>query len=186
MNRKILALLVALCMVAALTACGGNKDNKTGQNNPAPQTTTTTKAAPEGGDDSGNNVSDPAPSGDEAAKAGLKERFTIGYYGGDVNDTEFYWAVAPDLKSGMLLIISADQSQKMLFLGSISGVEGEEEWLNLTDDNSGNEMKVKVEKVDPNDADKGIRFTNEAGDEAVLLVMPADRIIDKIFELMAE
>lgn len=194
MKRKFLSLFIAVIMVATvLTACGGNKNKKEDQNN--------TKQS-NSGTDSKNNQSNKTDSKDGQSKtdskdgdngsaqmskdklvAELKQRFTLAYFGLADDNSEIYWAFAPGVKSGMILIVSADKSQSVFLIGSIEEVGADS--LKITDEKTGKELKVKVEKVSDKPED-GIKLTTENNRIAVLLPMPADKVIDKMFEAAGE
>lgn len=200
MKRKFLALIMVLVLVATvLSACGGEKKKEESSEEQSNSETTS-----EGGesqessenteaDESSNSEqpeSESKEQGDssgavdtEKVKAELKERFTLAYYGQGNEGEEFYWAFAPGVKSGMLLVVSADKSQSMFFIGSIEEVDTD--WMIITDEKSGSQLKFKVEKVSDNPED-GIRLTSESNNQAVLVGMPADKIIDTMFEITAQ
>lgn len=194
MKRKILSLFIAVIMVATvLTACGGNKNKKEDQSNTKQSNSET---------DSKNNQSNKTDSKDGQSKtdskdgdngsaqmskdklvAELKQRFTLAYFGLADDNSEIYWAFAPGVKSGMILIVSADKSQSVFLIGSIEEVGTDS--LKITDEKTGKELKVKVEKVSDKPED-GIKLTTENNRIAVLLPMPADKVIDKMFEAAGE
>lgn len=194
MKRKFLSLFIAVIMVATvLTACGGNKNKKEDQSNTKQSNSET---------DSKNNQSNKTDSKDGQSKTGskdgdngsaqmskdklvaeLKQRFTLAYFGLADDNSEIYWAFAPGVKSGMILIVSADKSQSVFLIGSIEEVGTDS--LKITDEKTGKELKVKVEKVSDKPED-GIKLTTENNRIAVLLPMPADKVIDKMFEAAGE
>lgn len=194
MKRKILSLFIAVIMVATvLTACGGNKNKKEDQSNTKQSNSET---------DSKNNQSNKTDSKDGQSKTGskdggngsaqmskdelvaeLKKRFTLAYFGLADDNSEIYWAFAPGVKSGMMLIVSADKSQSVFLIGSIEEVGTDS--LKITDEKTGKELKVKAEKVSDKPED-GIKLTTENNSIAVLLPMPADKVIDKMFEVAGE
>lgn len=194
MKRKFLSLFIAVIMVATvLTACGGNKNKKEDQSNTKQSNSET---------DSKNNQSNKTDSKDGQSKTGskdggngsaqmskdelvaeLKKRFTLAYFGLADDNSEIYWAFAPGVKSGMMLIVSADKSQSVFLIGSIEEVGTDS--LKITDEKTGKELKVKAEKVSDKPED-GIKLTTENNSIAVLLPMPADKVIDKMFEVAGE
>lgn len=195
MKRKFLALVLTLVMAATvLTACGEKKDKEVKQSNTEQSNIKQSNTEQSNKEDDSNNTQTETNSNendDSSAQSDrdkllseLKERFTLAYYGAADDDSDVYWAVAPDIKSGMFLTVSADKSESTFFIGEIEAVD--DEWLNIKDDKSGMEVKVKVEKVDENDPEQGIKLTTEAGRAAALLPMPADQVIDRMFEVSGE
>lgn len=193
MKRKILSLFIAVIMVATvLTACGGNKNKKEDQSNTKQsnseidsknnQSKTDSKdGQSKTGSKDGDNGS--AQMSKDKLVAELKQRFTLAYFGLADDNSEIYWAFAPGVKSGMILIVSADKSQSVFLIGSIEEVGTDS--LKITDEKTGKELKVKVEKVSDKPED-GIKLTTENNRIAVLLPMPADKVIDKMFEAAGE
>lgn len=192
MKKKFLALFVTLVMVStALCACGGPKEKKEADNSAAQNKTemssTDNKAADAATDNSAADNSDAADNADAADTAEsvnaddlmtqLKERFTIGYCGVGDDDSELYWAVDEDVSSGMFLIVSPDKTQSISMVGDI--LEVEDGWLKITDEQTGNEATVKVELI----ADNQIKLTKDDGSFAILQSVPADQVIDKMFEI---
>ena len=177
MKRKFLSLFIAVIMVATvLTACGGNKNKKEDQSNTKQSNSET---------DSKNNQSNKTDSKDGQSKTGskdgdngsaqmskdklvaeLKQRFTLAYFGLADDNSEIYWAFAPGVKSGMILIVSADKSQSVFLIGSIEEVGTDS--LKITDEKTGKELKVKVEKISDKPED-GIKLTTENNHITVLL-----------------
>lgn len=184
MKRKFLSLFIAVIMVATvLTACGGNKNKKEDQSNTKQSNSETDSKNNQSKTDSkdGNNGS--AQMSKDKLVAELKQRFTLAYFGLADDNSEIYWAFAPGVKSGMILIVSADKSQSVFLIGSIEEVGTDS--LKITDEKTGKELKVKVEKVSDKPED-GIKLTTENNRIAVLLPMPADKVIDKMFEAAGE
>lgn len=191
MKKKFLALFVTLVMVStALSACGGSKDKKEADNSAAQNKTemssTDNKSDAAPADNSAADKSDTADNSDAADTADtsgddlmaqLKERFTIGYCGAGDDDSELYWAVDENVSSGIFLIISPDKTQAISLVGNIEEVDGE--WLKITDEQTGNEATIKVEQI----ADNQIQLTKDDGSFAILQSVPADQVIDKMFEI---
>lgn len=191
MKKKFLALFVTLVMVStALSACGGPKEKKEADNSAAQNKTEmsytdnkTDAAADNNAAD--NNAADTADTADTAESVNaddlmtqLKERFTIGYCGVGDDDSELYWAVDEDVSSGMFLIVSPDKTQTISLVGMIEEVD--DEWLKITDEQTGNEATIKVEQIDDN---KIQLTTKDDGSFAILQSVPADQVIDKMFEI---
>ena len=193
MKRKILSLFIAVIMVATvLTACGGNKNKKEDQSNTKQSNSETDSKNNQSKTDSKDGQSKTgSKDGDNGSAqmskdklvAELKQRFTLAYFGLADDNSEIYWAFAPGVKSGMILIVSADKSQSVFLIGSIEKVGTDS--LKITDEKTGKELKVKVEKVSDKPED-GIKLTTENNRIAVLLPMPADKVIDKMFEAAGE
>lgn len=192
MKKKFLALFVTLVMVStALSACGGPKEKKEADNSAAQNKTemssTDNKAADAATDNSAADNSDAADNADAADTAEsvnaddlmtqLKERFTIGYCGVGDDDSELYWAVDDSVTSGMFLIVSPDKTQSISLVGMIEEVD--DEWLKITDEQTGNEVTIKVQQID----DNKIQLTKDDGSFAILQSVPADQVIDKMFEI---
>ena len=126
MKRKILSLFIAVIMVATvLTACGGNKNKKEDQSNTKQSNSETDSKNNQSKTDSkdgqskidskdGNNGS--AQMSKDKLVAELKQRFTLAYFGLADDNSEIYWAFAPGVKSGMILIVSADKSQSVFLI----------------------------------------------------------------------
>lgn len=193
MKRKFLSLFIAVIMVATvLTACGGNKNKKEDQSNTKQSNSETDSKNNQSKTDSKDGQSKTgSKDGDNGSAqmskdklvAELKQRFTLAYFGLADDNSEIYWAFAPGVKSGMILIVSADKSQSVFLIGSIEEVGTDS--LKITDEKTGKELKVKVEKVSDKPED-GIKLTTENNRIAVLLPMPADKVIDKMFEAAGE
>ena len=193
MKRKILSLFIAVIMVATvLTACGGNKNKKEDQSNTKQSNSETDSKNNQSKTDSKDGQSKTgSKDGDNGSAqmskdklvAELKQRFTLAYFGLADDNSEIYWAFVPGVKSGMILIVSADKSQSVFLIGSIEEVGTDS--LKITDEKTGKELKVKVEKVSDKPED-GIKLIIENNRIAVLLPMPADKVIDKMFEAAGE
>lgn len=191
MKKKFLALFVTLVMVStALSACGGSKDKKEADNSAAQNKTEMSSTDNKTDAAADNNAADDSAAADNADAADnsesvnaddlmtqLKERFTIGYCGAGDDDSELYWAVDENVSSGIFLIISPDKTQAISLVGNIEEVDGE--WLKITDEQTGNEATIKVEQI----ADNQIQLTKDDGSFAILQSVPADQVIDKMFEI---
>ena len=191
MKKKFLALFVTLVMVStALSACGGPKEKKEADNSAAQNKTEMSSTDNKTDAAADNNAADNSDAADNADAADtaesvnaddlmtqLKERFTIGYCGVGDDDSELYWAVDEDVSSGMFLIVSPDKTQSISLVGMIEEVD--DEWLKITDEQTGNEVTIKVQQID----DNKIQLTKDDGSFAILQSVPADQVIDKMFEI---
>lgn len=111
----------------------------------------------------------------------LKAILSIGYAGADNLGTTIYWATDADVSFGLLLAVSADQSQKISFVGYIQE-DGTK--LTITDDKTGNARTVEVQPIEV-DGQAGIQMTDEDGDITALFPVPVDQVIDAMFEAEA-
>ena len=80
-----------------------------------------------------------------------------------------------------MLAVSADQSQKISFVGYIQE-DGTK--LTITDDKTGNARTVEVQPIEV-DGQAGIQMTDEDGDITALFPVPVDQVIDAMFEAEA-
>lgn len=172
-SLKVVALFLAVIMMSTgLSACGGDKKEEK-------KTTTQSKPA----DTSKNETKEekeamPAESTEEPSIADkLKSILSIGYAGADNHGTTIYWATDADVSFGLLLAVSADQSQKISFVGYIQE-DGTK--LTITDDKTGNARTVDVQPIEM-DGQAGLQMTDEDGDITALFPVPVDQVIDAMF-----
>lgn len=177
-SLKVVALFLAVIMMSTgLSACGGDKKEEK-------KTTTQSKPA----DTSKNEEKEekeeaPVENTDEEPNIvdKLKAILSIGYAGADNHGTTIYWATDADVSFGLLLAVSADQSQKISFVGYIQE-DGTK--LTITDDKTGNARTVEVQPIEV-DGQAGIQMTDEDGDITALFPVPVDQVIDAMFEAEA-
>ncbi len=177
-SLKVVALFLAVIMMSTgLSACGGDKKEEK-------KTTTQSKPA----DTSKNEEKEekevaPVENTDEEPNIvdKLKAILSIGYAGADNLGTTIYWATDADVSFGLLLAVSADQSQKISFVGYIQE-DGTK--LTITDDKTGNARTVEVQPIEV-DGQAGIQMTDEDGDITALFPVPVDQVIDAMFEAEA-
>ena len=137
---KTLALLLSVTMISAsLFACGGKKDEK-----PAAQSKTSSAAVQSKTDDKKDETPSATTSStdteDKSSSAAvssavtseqqtentttetaekLKQILTIGYIGTDSHGSTVYWALSAKADFGVLLVVSADEANKVSFVGNI-------------------------------------------------------------------
>ena len=201
---KILALLLSVTMISAsLFACGGKKDEK-----PAAQSKTSSAAVQSKTDDkkdetpsvtsSSTNTEDKTSSAaissavtseqqtenttTETAEK-LKQILTIGYIGTDSHGSTVYWALSAKADFGVLLVVSADEANKVSFVGNIIS-EGSK--MTITDESSGRATTVDVQQITTDEGEAGIQLTDEEGDKTVLFPVEVDQVVDVMFAADAE
>ena len=181
-SLKVVALFLAVIMMSTgLSACGGDKKEEkktTTQSKPAD-----TSKNEEKEEKNEENEAAPAENTDEEPNIvdKLKAILSIGYAGADNLGTTIYWATDADVSFGLLLAVSADQSQKISFVGYIQE-DGTK--LTITDDKTGNARTVEVQPIEV-DGQAGIQMTDEDGDITALFPVPVDQVIDAMFEAEA-
>lgn len=201
---KTLALLLSVTMISAsLFACGGKKDEK-----PAAQSKTSSAAVQSKTDDkkdetpsattSSTNTEDKSSSAaissavtseqqtenttTETAEK-LKQILTIGYIGTDSHGSTVYWALSAKADFGVLLVVSADEANKVSFVGNIIS-EGSK--MTITDESSGRATTVDVQQITTDEGEAGIQLTDEEGDKTVLFPVEVDQVVDIMFAADAE
>ncbi len=201
---KILALLLSVTMISAsLFACGGKKDEK-----PAAQSKTSSAAVQSKTDDKKDETpsvtSSSTDTEDKTSSAAissavtseqqtentttetaekLKQILTIGYIGTDSYGSTVYWALSAKGDFGVLLVVSADGTNKISFVGNIIS-EGSK--MTITDESSGRAKTVDVQQITTDEGEAGIQLTDEDGDKTVLFPVEVDQVIDVMFATDAE
>ena len=205
---KILALLLSVTMISAsLFACGGKKDEK-----PAAQSKTSSTAVQSKTADKTTDKKEETPSvtssstgtEDKSSSAAvssagtseqqtentttetaekLKQILTIGYIGTDSHGSTVYWALSAKADFGVLLVVSADEANKVSFVGNIIS-EGSK--MTITDESSGRATTVDVQQITTDEGEAGIQLTDEEGDKTVLFPVEVDQVVDVMFAADAE
>lgn len=201
---KILALLLSVTMISAsLFACGGKKDEK-----PAAQSKTSSAAVQSKTDDKKDETpsvtSSSTDTEDKTSSAAissavtseqqtentttetaekLKQILTIGYIGTDSHGSTVYWALSAKADFGLLLVVSADEANKVSFVGNIIS-EGSK--MTITDESSGRATTVDVQQITTDEGEAGIQLTDEEGDKTVLFPVEVDQVVDVMFAADAE
>ena len=201
---KILALLLSVTMISAsLFACGGKKDEK-----PAAQSKTSSAAVQSKTDDKKDETpsvtSSSTDTEDKTSSAAissavtseqqtentttetaekLKQILTIGYIGTDSHGSTVYWALSAKADFGVLLVVSADEANKVSFVGNIIS-EGSK--MTITDESSGRATTVDVQQITTDEGEAGIQLTDEEGDKTVLFPVEVDQVVDVMFAADAE
>lgn len=193
---RALALFLAIIMIGSgLSACGNKKDEKPAmqsktadtkekeKKSEAPISSAKTKEETSVVPSSSANTSEaevPAENTPENAAEQLKAVLAKGYVGGDNHDTSLYWAVSADADFGVLLAVSADETQKISFVGPIQA--SGDTAVTITDDSTGMSKTVNIEEYVSDDGKEGIKLTDEEGDVSILFPTEVDRVIDAMFE----
>ena len=203
-KTKVLALFLAITMIGTgLSACGGKKDEK-----PAAQSKTSSAAVQSKTDDkkdetpsatSSSTGTEDKSSSAAVSSAGtseqqtenttaetvekLKQILTIGYAGTDTHGSTIYWALSAKADFGVLLVVSADEANKVSFVGNIIS-EGSK--MTITDESSGRTTTVDVQQITTDEGEAGIQLTDEEGDKTVLFPVEADKVIDAMFAADAQ
>ena len=201
---KTLALLLSVTMISAsLFACGGKKDEK-----PAAQSKTSSAAVQSKTADkkeetpsvaSSSTGAEDKSSSTAVSSAGtseqqtentttetaekLKQILTIGYIGTDSHGSTVYWALSAKADFGVLLVVSADEANKVSFVGNIIS-EGSK--MTITDESSGRATTVDVQQITTDEGEAGIQLTDEEGDKTVLFPVEVDQVVDVMFAADAE
>ena len=201
---KTLALLLSVTMISAsLFACGGKKDEK-----PAAQSKTSSAAVQSKTDDKKDETpsvtSSSTDTEDKTSSAAissavtseqqtentttetaekLKQILTIGYIGTDSHGSTVYWALSAKADFGVLLVVSADEANKVSFVGNIIS-EGSK--MTITDESSGRATTVDVQQITTDEGEAGIQLTDEEGDKTVLFPVEVDQVVDVMFAADAE
>ena len=201
---KILALLLSVTMISAsLFACGGKKDEK-----PAAQSKTSSAAVQSKTDDKKDETPSATTSStdteDKTSSAAissavtseqqtentttetaekLKQILTIGYIGTDSHGSTVYWALSAKADFGVLLVVSADEANKVSFVGNIIS---EDSKMTITDESSGRATTVDVQQITTDEGEAGIQLTDEEGDKTVLFPVEVDQVVDVMFAADAE
>ena len=207
-KTKVLALFLAIAMIGTgLSACGGKKDEK-----PAAQSKTSSTAVQSKTADKTTDKKEETPSvtssstgtEDKSSSAAvssagtseqqtentttetaekLKQILTIGYAGTDTHGSTVYWALSAKADFGVLLVVSADEANKISFVGNIIS-EGSK--MTITDESSGRSTTVDVQQITTDEGEAGIQLTDEEGDKTVLFPVEAGTIIDAMFAADAQ
>ena len=207
-KTKVLALFLAVTMIGTgLSACGGKKDEKPATqsktSSTAVQSKTTDKTADKKEETpsvtSSSTSTEDKSSSTAVSSAGtseqqtentttetaekLKQILTIGYAGTDTHGSTVYWALSAKADFGVLLVVSADEANKISFVGNIIS-EGSN--MTITDESSGRTTTVDVQQITTDEGEAGIQLTDEEGDKTVLFPVEAGTIIDAMFAADAQ
>ena len=182
---KALALLATIAMVSAgVCACGGKKAEETTAMKEE------TKQAQAKADDEADveEVADTeeAKGDEDDAKAALAEQLksilSIGYAGADEEGDKIFWAVDDTVSSGLFLLVPADGSEQVSFVGDIVSEDGSDE-LTITDQSTGKSATLKVEQITDSEGDTGVQLTTENGAVAALFPVPVENVIDAMMAI---
>lgn len=178
---KALALLATIAMVSAgVCACGGKKAEETTAMKEE------TKQAQAKADEEEADVEEVADTeeakGDEddpksVLAEQLKSILSIGYAGADEDGDKIFWAVDDTVSSGLFLLVPADGSEQVSFVGDIVSEDGSDE-LTITDQSTGKSATLKVEQITDSEGDTGVQLTTENGAIAALFPVPVENVID--------
>ena len=176
---KALALLTTIAVVSAgVCACGGGKEAE------EPTTKKEQVQANNQGNADSDNTADTEAGGAEVADSNgadlaeqLKAILSIGYVGTDEEGDTIYWAVDDNVDSGLFLLVPADGSEQVSFVGDIVSEEGSDE-LTITDQSTGNAATLTVEQITDSQGDAGLQLTTENGSIAALFPVPVEDVID--------
>ena len=211
-KTKVLALFLAITMIGTgLSACGGKKDEKPATqsktSSTAVQSKTTDKTTDKTADKNEGTPSVTSSSADTEDKSSsaavssagtseqqtentttetaekLKQILTIGYAGTDSHGSTVYWALSAKADFGVLLVVSADEANKISFVGNIIS---EDSKMTITDESSGRATTVDVQQITTDEGEAGIQLTDEEGDKTVLFPVEAGTIIDAMFAADAQ
>lgn len=207
-KTKVLALFLAVTMIGTgLSACGGKKDEKPASQNKTSSTAVQSKTADKTTDKkeetpsvtSSSTGTEDKSSSAAVSSAGtseqqtenttaetaekLKQILTIGYAGTDTHGSTVYWALSAKADFGVLLVVSADEANKVSFVGNIVS-EGSK--MTITDESSGRATTVDVQQITTDEGEAGIQLTDEEGDKTVLFPLEAGTIIDAMFAADAQ
>ena len=182
-NLKVLALFLAAVIISTgLSACGGDKKAETSVSKSESADMEDEEEADEDAEES--TMEDSAEETVEDKAEMLKQVLTIGYIGTDEYDSTVYWAISEDADFGVLLVVSADESQKISFVGDIVS---EGTTLTITDNSTGNSRTVDIQEATTEDGNQeAIILTDEDGDQTVLIPVEVDKVIDAIMEADAQ
>lgn len=177
-SLKVLALILAVIMISTgLSACGGDKKEEKATT--AQKQNTDTKKEEEA-----ENTEENTEETTEGSTADqLKKVLSIGYVGVDNEKNTIYWATDADVNFGALLVVSADNSQKISFVGYIESGEGNQ--LTITDDKTGNAKTFAVEPIE-DDGQKGIQLTSDDGLLVALFSVDVNTVIDAMLAAEAQ
>lgn len=203
-KTKVLALFLAIAMIGTgLSACGGKKDEKPASQSKASSTAVQSKTADKKEETpsvtSSSTGTEDKSSSAAVSSAGtseqqtentttetaekLKQILTIGYAGTDTHGSTVYWALSAKADFGVLLVVSADEANKISFVGNIIS-EGSK--MTITDESSGRATTVDVQQITTDEGEAGIQLTDEEGDKTVLFPVEAGTIIDAMFAADAQ
>ncbi len=152
--KKILALLLALVMVFALAACGGEES--------APET-------------------EAAPAVTEAAAAETEEfeltventGLTIGFMGAGDDGVNYYVAFDDEVSYGVMVLLSEDATETLNVVGEV--VEDENGILTIVDSYDDISISFAVSEIDG-----GVMLTMADGSEVVLGVVDPAEVLEAI------
>lgn len=207
-KTKVLALFLAIAMIGTgLSACGGKKDEKPAAQSKTSSTAVQSKTTDKTADKKEETPSVTSSSTDTEDKSSsaavssagtgeqqtenttaetaekLKQILTIGYVGTDTHGSTVYWALSAKADFGVLLVVSADEANKISFVGNIIS---EDSKMTITDESSGRTTTVDVQQITTDEGEAGIQLTDEEGDKTVLFPIEADKVIDAMFAADAQ
>lgn len=180
---KALALLTTIAIVSTgVCACGGGKKAEETTAKKQVEANTQKNKDNEKMKDNEKVENTKEADGDETdANASLAEQLkailSIGYAGSDEEGDKIYWAVDDTVSSGLFLLVPADGSEQVSFVGDIVSEEGSD-LLTLTDTDSGKAVTLKVEQITDSEGDSGLQLTTENGSIAALFPVPVENVID--------
>ncbi len=178
-SLKVLALILAVIMISTgLSACGGDKKEEKATT--AQKQNTDTKKEEE----AENTEKNTEETAEGSTADQLKKVLSIGYVGVDNEKNTIYWATDADVNFGALLVVSADNSQKISFVGYIES--GEDNQLTITDDKTGNAKTFAVEPIEASDGQKGIQLTSDDGLLVALFSVDVNTVIDAMLAAEAQ
>lgn len=182
-SLKVLALILAVIMISTgLSACGGDKKEEKATT--AQKQNTDTKKEEEAENTEKNTEKNTEETAEGSTADQLKKVLSIGYVGVDNEKNTIYWATDADVNFGALLVVSADNSQKISFVGYIES--GEDNQLTITDDKTGNAKTFAVEPIEASDGQKGIQLTSDDGLLVALFSVDVNTVIDAMLAAEAQ
>ncbi len=196
MKKKLLACILGLTLAAVLLAGCGDKDDDADaaeevvteeaeeaeeeeavEEEPEEEAEATEEEATEeeATEESGEETDDT-----QAKIDALKATFPSGFAGAGDDGSELYWALSEDASSGILVIVSADGSENMVFVGDVT--DNGDGTVTITDNDSGSNFTVGVE-ASQDDEGKDCVILTISDSVAALYPVPGDKVIDAMMSM---